>query len=98
MALDGVNNGQVKQQQSTQGDFGSYADKLNKTVPDVTYTVEQKKHAIEVKKKIMAHPQCPHDTKVALRKEIRTIEDEIKRMQQETAMNTSIFGRRNDLG
>ncbi len=46
----------------------------------------------------MAHPQCPHDTKVALRKEISTIEDEIKRMQQETAMNTSIFGRRNDLG
>ena len=98
MALDGVNNGQVKQQQSTQESFASFAEKLNRTIPSVSHTIDQKKDVIAIKKKIMAHPQCPHDTKVALRKEISTIEDEIKRMQQETAVNTSIFGRRNDLG
>lgn len=39
MAIDGVNNNQAKLQQK-QDDFGTFADKLNKTVPDRTSTVE----------------------------------------------------------
>lgn len=97
MAIDGVNNKQMKTQQNYE-DFGAFADRLNKTVPDVTSTVEEKKHAIEVKKKIMNHPQCPSDTKTTLRKEIGIIQGEIDRMNHDTAMNTSVFGTRNDLG
>lgn len=97
MAIDGVNNKQMKTQQSYE-DFGAFADRLNKTVPDVTSTVEEKKHAIEVKKKIMNHPQCPSDTKTTLRKEIGIIQGEIDRINHDTAMNTSVFGTRNDLG
>ncbi len=97
MAIDGVNNKQMKTQQSYE-DFGTFADRLNKTVPDRTSTVEEKKHAIEVKKKIMNHPQCPSDTKVTLRKEIGIIQAEIDRMEHDTAMNTSVFGTRNNLG
>ena len=97
MAIDGVNNNQAKLQQK-QDDFGTFADRLNKTVPDRTSTVEEKKHAIEVKKKIMNHPQCPSDVKATLRKEIDTIQGEIDRMNHDTAMNTSVFGTRNDLG
>lgn len=97
MALGGINSNQGKQQ-STQESFASFAEKLNRTIPSVSHTIDQKKDVIAIKKKIMAHPQCPHDTKVQLLKEIAIIEEEIKRKQQETAMNTSIFGRRNDLG
>ena len=95
--LDGVNNSQGKDQQ-VQEDFNSYAEKLNRSFPDRTTTIEEKERAIAAKKKIMAHPKCPADTKTALRREIDIIENEIARMKQETALNTSIFGRRNDLG
>ena len=97
MAIDGVNNKQMKTQQGYE-DFDTFADKLNKTVPDSTSTVEEKKRAIEVKKKIMNHPQCPSDTKTTLRKEIGIIQAEIDRMEHDTAMNTSVFGTRNNLG
>ena len=97
MALGGVNNNQGKQQQVSE-DFNSYAERLNKSFPDRTTTIEEKERAIAAKKKIMAHPKCPDDTKTALRREISIIEGEIARMKQETAMNTSVFGRRNDLG
>lgn len=97
MAIDGVNNKQMKTQQSYE-DFDTFADRLNKTVPDRTSTVEEKKHAIEVKKRIMNHPQCPSDTKVTLRKEIDIIQAEIDRKEHDTAMNTSVFGTRNNLG
>ena len=97
MSIGGVNNNQAKLQQK-QDDFGTFADKLNKTVPDRTSTVEEKKHAIEVKKKIMAHPDGPKETKATLNKEIGIIQAEIDRMNHETSMNTSIFGSRNDLG
>lgn len=97
MALGGVNNNQGKQQQ-VQEDFKTYADRLNKTFPDRTSTVEEKERAITAKKKIMAHPGCPVDTKTTLQKEINIIEGEIARIKQDTAMNTSIFGRRNNLG
>lgn len=97
MALGGVNNNQGKQQQ-VQEDFKTYADRLNKTFPDRTSTVEEKERAITAKKKIMAHPGCPADTKTTLQKEINIIEGEIARIKQDTAMNTSIFGRRNNLG
>ena len=46
----------------------------------------------------MNHPQCPSDTKVTLRKEIGIIQGEIDRMEHDTAMNTSVFGTRNNLG
>ena len=98
MALDGIGKKGNDVQQSSYGDFGTYADKLNKTVPERTSTVEEKKHAIEVKKKIMAHPQCPKDTKAQLQKEIGIIEGEIARINSETAMNSSIFGKRTNLG
>lgn len=97
MAIDGVNNKQMKTQQGYE-DFDTFADKLNKTVPDSTSTVEEKKRAIEVKKKIMNHPQCPSDTKTTLRKEIGIIQAEIDQIEHETAMNTSVFGTRNNLG
>lgn len=97
MAIDSVNNKQMKTQQSYE-DFGAFADRLNKTVPDSTSTVEEKKRAIEVKKKIMNHPQCPSDTKTTLRKEIGIIQAEIDQIEHETAMNTSVFGTRNNLG
>ena len=97
MAIDGINNKQMKTQQGYE-DFDTFADKLNKTVPDSTSTVEEKKRAIEVKKKIMNHPQCPSDTKTTLRKEIGIIQAEIDQIEHETAMNTSVFGTRNNLG
>lgn len=98
MALDGIGKKGDNIQQTRYEDFGAYADRLNKTVPEQTSTVEEKKHAIEVKKRIMAHPQCPDDTKTQLRKEIGIIEGEIARINHETAMNTSVFGTRSDLG
>ena len=90
MALEGVNNNQ-KNVSGSKEDFKTFADRLNKTFPDRTSTVEEKERAIAAKKKIMAHPDCPADTKKVLQKEIATIEGEIQRM-------LSVFGKRNDLG
>jgi len=90
MALEGVNNNQ-KNVSGSKEDFKTFADRLNKTFPDRTSTVEEKERAIAAKKKIMAHPDCPADTKKVLQKEIATIESEIQRM-------SSVFGNRNDLG
>lgn len=89
MALEGVNN-----KQNVSGgkeDFKTFVEKLNKTFPDRTTTVEEKERAIAAKKKIIAHPDCPADTKKELQKEIQIIEGEIQRM-------SSVFGKRNDLG
>ena len=90
MALEGVNNNQ-KNVSGSKEDFKTFADRLNKTFPDRTSTVEEKEKAIAAKKKIMAHPDCPADTKKVLQKEIATIESEIQRM-------SSVFSKRNDLG
>ena len=90
MALEGVNNNQ-KNVSGSKEDFKTFADRLNKTFPDRTSTIEEKERAIDVKKRIMAHPDCPADTKKELQKEIATIESEIQRM-------SSVFGKRNDLG
>ena len=90
MALEGVNNNQ-KNVSGSKEDFKTFADRLNKTFPDRTSTVEEKERAIAAKKKIMAHPDCPADTKKVLQKEIATIESEIQRM-------SSVFAKRNDLG
>lgn len=90
MALEGVNNNQ-KNVSGSKEDFKTFADRLNKTFPDRTSTVEEKERAIAAKKKIMAHPDCPADTKKVLQKEIATIESEIQRM-------SSVFCKRKDLG
>ena len=90
MALEGVNNNQ-KNVSGSKEDFKTFAKRLNKTFPDRTSTVEEKERAIAAKKKIMAHPDCPADTKKELQKEIAIIEGEIQRM-------SSVFGKRNDLG
>lgn len=90
MALEGVNNNQ-KNVSGSKEDFKTFADRLNKTFPDRTSTVEEKEREIAAKKKIMAHPDCPADTKKVLQKEIATIESEIRRI-------SSVFGKRNDLG
>ena len=97
MALDGVNSNQGEGQQ-VQEDFGTYAARLNKTFPDRTTTIEEKERAIRAKKLIMAHPQCPAETKATLQKEINIIEGEIARIKYETSMNTSVFDQRDDLG
>ena len=90
MALEGVNNNQ-KNVSGSKEDFKTFADRLNKTFPDRTSTVEEKERAIAAKKKIMAHPDCPADTKKVLQKEIAIIQGEIQRM-------SSVFGKRDDLG
>ena len=90
MALEGVNNNQ-KNVSGSKEDFKTFADRLNKTFPDSTSTVEEKERAIAAKKKIMAHPDCPADTKKVLQKEIATIKSEIRQI-------SSVFDERNDLG
>ena len=90
MALEGVNNNQ-KNVSGSKEDFKTFADRLNKTFPDRTSTVEEKERAIAAKKKIMAHPDCPADTKKVLQKEIATIKSEIRQI-------SSVFDKRNDLG
>ena len=90
MAREGGNNNQ-KNVSGSKEDFKTFADRLNKAFPDRTSTVEEKEKAIAAKKKIMAHPDCPADTKKVLQKEIAIIESEIQRM-------SSVFGKRNDLG
>ena len=90
MALEGVNNNQ-KNVSGSKEDFKTFADRLNKTFPDRTSTVDEKEKAIAAKKKIMAQPDCPADTKKVLQKEIAIIQGEINRM-------SSVFGKRNDLG
>ena len=97
MALDGVNNNQGNQKQ-VQEDFNTYAERLNKSFPDRTSTIEEKERAIAAKKKIMSHPDCPPDTKAVLQKEINVIEKEITEIQKDTSRNTSIFGKRTNLG
>ena len=64
-------------------DFSTYAEEVNKTIPDRTSDIEEKRNAIEAKKKIMAHPDCPAETKAELQKEIGIIENEIERINKE---------------
>lgn len=79
-------------QQGVQENFANYAEGLNKTVPDRTSTIEEKNHAIEVKKRIMAHPDCPQEVKNELQKEINTIEDEIGRIEKSSTENPTKNG------
>ena len=51
MAIDGVNNKQMKTQQSYE-DIGAFADRLNKTVPYRTSTVEEKNTQLKSKKEL----------------------------------------------
>ena len=50
MALEGVNNNQ-KNVSGSKEDFKTFADRLNKTFPDRTSTVEEKERAIGLKNK-----------------------------------------------
>lgn len=68
--------------------FEKFAKRLNATIPDRTSNISDKNRAIDVKKQLLAHPDCPLDAKAKLQEEIATIEGEIARMQN---MNSSIF-------
>ena len=63
-------------------DYATYAKNLtsNSNLPDQTTTVEQKREAIALKKKLLAHPGCPSETASELKSEIATLESEIRRM------------------
>ena len=50
MALEGVNNNQ-KNVSGSKEDFKTFADRLNKTFPDRTSTVEEKKRQLLLKRK-----------------------------------------------
>jgi uncharacterized protein with PIN domain len=89
----GENDNYDKQKQNY-ADFNSYAESLNRTVPDRTSTIEEKEAAIKVKKRIMEHPQCSKEMQRTLQGEIDTIQGEIDAMERENAMNTSVFGKR----
>ena len=67
-------------------DYATYANSLtsNSNLPEQTTTVAQKREAIALKKKLLAHPGCPSETAAELNREIATLESEIRRM-------TSIF-------
>jgi len=81
--------------------FNEFVEKTYAGIPDRTTTVEQKKKAIEAKKKILAHPDCPASVRTKLYEEIATIQGEIdgmKAQQHEEAMNKSVFPPRDNLG
>ena len=63
MTLEGINDS-PKNLPGANEDFKSYAEKLNRTFPDRTTTVEEKKQAIAAKEKIMSHPDCPKGTEL----------------------------------
>jgi hypothetical protein len=92
MTRIGSNDNYQNTQKSAYEDFGTYADNLNKTVPDRTTTKLEKERAIEVKEKLIKHPGCPNETKIALRKEIDIIKGEIQAIEHEESMNSSVFG------
>lgn len=80
--------------------FNEFVENTYKGIPERTSTVRDKERAIEAKKKILNHPDCPNSTKTEIRKEIAIIEGEITAMKDESrnqSMNSSIFSNRNDL-
>lgn len=88
--VDGIqkSNGAQQTSKQTTEPYGIYADRLNSTIPEHTTTVAEKQTAIDIKKKIMSHPDCPSETKIKLQQEINTIEAEIARIN---SMNSSVF-------
>ena len=81
--------------------FNEFVEKAYAGIPEQTSTVRDKERAIEAKKKILQHPDCPRTSRAAILKEIETIENEIKTMKaeaREQSMNSSIFPSRNNLG
>ena len=79
---------------SSKIDFQAFVDQQYQGIPDRTTTVEQKERAIEAKKAILEHPDCPNSSKAEIQNEIATIENEIKTMKEEERnrrMNSSIF-------
>ena len=81
--------------------FEQFVENAYRGIPERTSTVEEKEKAIAAKKKILQHPNCPKETKIALLREIATIEGEIagiKNEQRDASMNSSIFPKMNDLG
>ena len=81
--------------------FEQFVENAYRGIPERASTVEEKEKAIAAKKKILQHPNCPKETKIALLREIATIEGEIagiKNEQRDASMNSSIFPKMNDLG
>lgn len=76
--LNNINTAGINQ--PTTEDFNTYATRLNRTVPEKTFTKQEKQHAIDVKLAIMSHPQCPSTTKAELAREIQKIAGEIAEM------------------
>jgi len=91
--VDGVSkNGSTQQTSKSKSyeDFGKLADRLNATIPEQTSNIPDKKRAIDIKKQLLAHPNCPSDAKQELQKEIQILEKEIERIEN---MNSSVFDR-----
>lgn len=81
--------------------FSAFVENAYKGIPDRTTTISDKEKAIEAKKKILNHPDCPNKSKTEIRNEIAIIEGEIASMKKEArsqSMDSSIFPERDDLG
>ncbi len=81
--------------------FDKFVERAYRGIPERTETIEEKERAIKAKKKILNHPDCPKESKNALRHEISIIKgeiDAIKSEQRNQAMNSSIFPSRENLG
>ncbi len=78
--------------------FNEFVKNAYRGIPERTTTIEEKERAIEAKKMILNHPDCPQDSKIGLRREIATIEEEIasiREIERTKSMNSSIFPQRN---
>lgn len=74
--------------------FEKFVQRVYAGIPERTSTVEQKERAIEAKKRILNHPDCPRESRNQILKEIEIIKDEIEGMKSDAhneKMNSSIF-------
>ncbi len=81
--------------------FEKFVQRIYAGIPERTSTVEQKERAIEAKKRILNHPDCPKESRNQILKEIEIIKSEIGVIKSDAdngKMNSSIFPKRNNLG
>ena len=83
-------------------EFQKFAESVNRSIPETTSTVRDKRNVIDAKKRILSHPDCPTEAKTELLKDIAKLEAEIKKLEEreknekhEQVINTSIFPKRN---